>query len=98
MSTDRRRALMQHLITTEAAAGHAIDRDADFMALVELWIEGDVDMVEVRRRYRIICKERLKQKRISVASGKGQTQPVPFTSEDELLAEIARITTPDHTV
>lgn len=94
MTIEHRRALIGRLIDKEAAAGRAIDRDADFMALVELWIEGDIDMPAMRRRYKLIRGERLENKRASLT----RSQPLPpdaFSDAHDLVAELGLLAEPE---
>ncbi|MDQ0323573.1 hypothetical protein QO002_005779 [Pararhizobium capsulatum DSM 1112] len=68
MTVENRRALVGRLIEREAAAGRAIARDADFMMLAALWIDGEIDVPEMRRRYQIIRNTRLGKKKLSSTS------------------------------
>ncbi|MDP9857352.1 hypothetical protein [Agrobacterium tumefaciens] len=53
MSTDpeTRRANAQRAIDRAAARGMPIDKDPAFVALLEEWIRGDIDMKAMRERY-----------------------------------------------
>lgn len=53
MSTDpeTRRAIAQRAIDRAAARGAPIDTDPAFLALLEEWIRGDIDMKTMRDRY-----------------------------------------------
>lgn len=53
MSTDpeTRRAIAQRAIDRAAARGVPIDKDPAFVALLEEWIRGDIDMKAMRERY-----------------------------------------------
>lgn len=53
MSTDTetRRIIAQRVIDRAAARGAPIDTDPAFLAVVEEWICGDIDMRAMRERY-----------------------------------------------
>ncbi|UXU08286.1 hypothetical protein [Agrobacterium tumefaciens] len=53
MSTDpeTRRAIAQRAIARAAARGMPIDKDPVFVALLEQWSRGDIDMKAMRERY-----------------------------------------------
>ncbi|KXG84194.1 hypothetical protein [Agrobacterium bohemicum] len=53
MSTnpETRRAIAQRVIDRAAARGMPIDKDPAFVALLEEWIRGDIDMKAMRERY-----------------------------------------------
>lgn len=68
MTVENRRALVGRLIEREAVAGRAIAQDADFMALAALWIDGEIDVPEMRRRYQIIRTIRLDKRKSSSTS------------------------------
>lgn len=53
MSTDpeTRRAIAQRAIERAKAHGMPIDEDPVFIALLDAWISGDIDMHTVRERY-----------------------------------------------
>ncbi len=53
MSTDTktRRTIAQRVIERAAARGAPIDTDPAFLAVVEEWICGDIDMRAMRERY-----------------------------------------------
>lgn len=46
-----RRAIAQRAIDRAKARGMPIDEDPIFVALLDLWISGDIDMRTVRERY-----------------------------------------------
>jgi hypothetical protein len=81
MTVDDRRALVSRLSDREAAAGLAIGQDADFMALAELWIDGEVDVPELRRRYQLIREDRLKKKRLPLATSQSHPSPNEYSEE-----------------
>ena len=53
MSTDpeTRRAIAQRVIERAKARGTPIDDDPVFIALLDAWISGDIDIRTVRERY-----------------------------------------------
>ena len=53
MKTDpvTRKAIVQRAIDRAKARGMPIDEDPIFIALLDLWISGDIDMRTVRERY-----------------------------------------------
>ena len=53
MSTDpaTRRAIAQRAIDRAKSRGAPIDEDPIFMALLDAWISGDIDMRTMRERY-----------------------------------------------
>jgi hypothetical protein len=88
MTVEDRRVLIDRLIDREAAAGRVIDRDAEFMALVELWVDGTLDMAEFRRRYQIVRAGRLENRKAAL------TPPGPQldarADETDVVTEIGR--------
>ncbi|HTO31766.1 MAG TPA: hypothetical protein VL202_11390 [Pararhizobium sp.] len=54
MSTDpeTRRAIAHRAINRAKSRGTPIDEDPIFMALLDAWISGDIDMRTMRERYR----------------------------------------------
>ncbi|TCL66312.1 hypothetical protein [Rhizobium sp. BK251] len=53
-----RRTIAERAIERARARGIAIEDDIEFMALVELWIEGEIDSREMHRRYLHLAGER----------------------------------------
>ncbi len=96
MTIDSRRATIQRLTISEAAAGHPIHNDADFMLLAERWIHGELEMPEMRRLYQAVRQERRRAKRKTHLAPEMEAPPSdPILSADELLAEISRMTHSD---
>lgn len=54
-----RRAIAQRAINRAKSRGMPIDKDPIFMALLDAWISGDIDMRTMRERYldRLSLKE-----------------------------------------
>lgn len=73
--TRSRREIVDHVFARFAARGTALDRDPEFLALVELWIEHRIDMAEVRARYdEMLRRQRDNQKAARATIG---TMPSP---------------------
>lgn len=50
-NTETRRTIAQRVIDRAAARGTPVDADPAFLAAVEEWIRGDIDMKAMRDRY-----------------------------------------------
>lgn len=90
MTVTDRQALVQHLIQRARAADSPIDGDADFMMLAQLWIDGEIDIAEMRARYRQVRERRLEERRtarFAAVFPSGEAPP----SADDLLDEIGRM-------
>jgi hypothetical protein len=86
--TRSRREIVDQVFARFAARGAALDRDPEFLTLVELWIEDKIDMAEVRARYgELLRRQRDNQKatRASLQSTPSLgSQPVePGAPDDE---------------
>lgn len=46
-----RRSIAERVIARARRRGMPIDDDAEYMALVEQWIEGEIEIKEMRQRY-----------------------------------------------
>ena len=82
---------MQDLLERADASTGRIDLDAEFMLLAELWIHGKIDMAEMRERYGYVRQDRLRTRRSARKSLQNAPLQEPFSSADDLLAEIARM-------
>lgn len=49
--TETRRTIAQRVIDRAAARGTPVDADPAFLAAVEEWVRGDIDMKAMRDRY-----------------------------------------------
>jgi hypothetical protein len=90
MTATDRQTLMHHLIEKARASDSPIDGDADFMMLAQLWIGGEIDIAEMRARYRQVRERRLEQRRtarFAVVAPSGEA----YSSTDDLLEEIGQI-------
>ena len=92
MSIESRRASIQKLIVSEGIAGRPIEDDADFLSLAERWIHREIDMMELRRLYEAVRKERRRRKWNPHPASEPEPLPSdPPPSADEFLAEFARM-------
>jgi len=82
---------MQDLLEKARASPARIDLDAEFMLLAELWIHGQIDMAEMRERYGYVRQDRMRARRSARNSLPNAPLQEPFSSADDLLAEIARM-------
>jgi hypothetical protein len=91
MIVTERQAFMQALIERARAADSPIDGDADFMMLVQMWIDGEIDVAEMRSRYRQVRDRRLEERRTAhfVAFFLPSGEALP--SADDLLDEFGRM-------
>jgi hypothetical protein len=48
---DTRRSIADRVIARARARGTPIDKDLDYMAIVELWVEGAIDDKGMRQHY-----------------------------------------------
>lgn len=59
MTTEQtRRSIAERVIARACARGNPIDEDPEYMAIVELWIVGEISVQEMRRRYIALLRER----------------------------------------
>lgn len=86
-----RRAFTQNLLERANASTLRVDLDAEFMLLAELWIQGQIDMAEMRERYGYVRRDRMRARRSARKSLPNTPLQEPFPTEDKLLAEIARL-------
>lgn len=82
---------MQHLIERARASDSPIDGDADFMMLAQLWIDGVIDIAEMRARYRQVRERRLEVRRTARFAAVLAPSGEAFSSADDLLNEIGRM-------
>jgi len=82
---------MQDLLERANASTGRIDLDAEFMLLAELWIHGQIDMAEMRERYGYVRQDRMRARRSARKSLPNTPLQEPFSTADDLLAEIARM-------
>lgn len=48
IDSDKRRKIFDHVRTKAEARGTPIDSDPEFLAWVELWIRGELDIFDLR--------------------------------------------------
>gem|GEM_PF-1736890 len=53
-----RRSIADRVIARARARGTPIDDDPEYMAIVELWVVGEISIQEMRRRYIALLQER----------------------------------------
>jgi hypothetical protein len=87
---ERRRKIFERTVAQYAAAGIRIDGDPDYMALITLWISGDLDMRAAAEQFDTIRHRR-------ATAGKVAMNP-PLTDsdvagvpQDELLRQISEL-------
>jgi len=73
-----RRAIAERVIARAIARGAVIDADAEFIAIVELWVTGEIEADEMRSQYNALLDQRSRVKR-SLASGAELTPEKPET-------------------
>lgn len=52
MTPEARRALVDRIFDKARANGHTIEDDPLFMGWIENWIAGDIEIAELREKYR----------------------------------------------
>lgn len=63
MSIVTRKDIAERVITKWRDLGFPVDTDAEFQALLGLWINGDVSVDDVRRRYVKLLRERYSKRK-----------------------------------
>ncbi|MFA1677447.1 hypothetical protein ACDY97_33365 [Rhizobium mongolense] len=58
-----RKSIAERVIARASARGTPIDEDPEFMAIVELWVAGDIEASEMRDRYNALLEQRSRSKR-----------------------------------
>ncbi|KQY16809.1 hypothetical protein ASE23_23180 [Rhizobium sp. Root73] len=91
MTATDRQAFMQYLIERARASDSPIDGDADFMMLAQLWIDGEIDIAEVRERYGQVRERRLEERRTARFAAVLPPSGEALSSADDLLDEIGRM-------
>lgn len=82
--TETRRTIAQRVIDRAAARGAPINADPAFLAAVEEWIRGDIDMKAMRHRYlEIIALQAADRRRPpKTALGKNPSESFDEASEE----------------
>ncbi len=60
MTAGIRRGIVERVMTRLEARGASFERDPQFLVHVEEWIDGKIEMQELRARYMGFARERLK--------------------------------------
>lgn len=81
---ETRRAIAQRVIDRATTRGALIDADPVFLAVVEEWIRGDIDMKAMRERYLDIISFRVAERRSPLANSLGIN---PSESSNEAIEE-----------
>ncbi|WJH38400.1 hypothetical protein N7E02_07115 (plasmid) [Aliirhizobium terrae] len=58
MGTEKRRAIFEAVVAKHAKLGDKFEDDPGFVASVEEWIAGEIDIDELRARYRLLHQMR----------------------------------------
>ena len=53
-----RRSIAERVIARASVRGAPIDGDVEFMAIVELWVTGEIEAAEMRDRYNVLLEQR----------------------------------------
>lgn len=70
--TETRRTIAQRVIDRAAARGTPVDADPAFLAAVEEWVQGDIDMKGMRDRYLEIITLQAADRRALRTTGLGK--------------------------
>ena len=74
-----RRSIAEKVVARARARGTPIDDDLEFMALVELWIAGEMEADGILDRYNTLLTQRSKSKKGGVGAladpGAGERNP-----------------------
>ncbi|MBA9035955.1 hypothetical protein [Rhizobium leguminosarum] len=81
-----RRSIAERTIARARERGMPIDDDLEYMALVELWIKGEIDIQDMRRRYNDLLARRSADRKArrenSSFNQSFRTVPVPHNAAD----------------
>jgi cobalamin biosynthesis Mg chelatase CobN len=97
MQSEHRRAVMERLFAEAEDRGTHVDKDPAFREWVEEWIQGRIDVAELRERYHQLREIRLSEKRNASKSEEASPERPPTENEktpepDDLLEEITQLT------
>jgi len=99
MSVEIRRRAAENAFQRAREAGHAVEQDDRFLAWIEEWIAGQIEMTEVAKRYRSLLSERsaLRQVRAAAAAVDNIQDPSAPEAEQpfDLETEINRLMVED---
>ena len=93
--SERRRLIFERTVARYAAAGIRIEDDEEYMALIRLWISGELEMREAAALYDDIRKRRGSIRSMTPAlpqpeSAEGE-QNVSGMTQAELIEELSRL-------
>ncbi len=91
MTATDRQAFMQHLTDKARASGSPLESDADFMMLAQRWIDGEIDIAEMRACYRQVRERRLVERKTARFAAISAASEQAHSSTDDLLDQIERI-------
>lgn len=85
MSTtpETRRTIAQRVIDRAAGRGTPFDADPAFLAVVEEWIRGDIDLKAIRERYLDILALRVAERRGPLKNRLGVNRSVSSNEANE---------------
>lgn len=63
MTPDSRRKLVERIFEKARARGETIENDPLFRGWIEQWIDGEIDLADLRERYRQLLQDRRSSER-----------------------------------
>jgi hypothetical protein len=96
MMNERRRLAAQKALDRIRRAGLPMEEDPRFLAWIEQWIAGEIEMPDVRERYLGLLRERASGLKDGALAGGAEVQPGPrpelavAEDTDNFLDEIAK--------
>lgn len=69
MDSDKRRSLFEAIVEKHKKLGDKFEDDPSFLASVEEWILGNIEIDDLRSRYRSLSKIRLNAKALARSRG-----------------------------
>lgn len=93
--TERRQQIFQRTVARYAAKGIRIEDDAEYMALIRLWISGELQMREAASIYDDIRRRRGQHRTVAPDPEPSEPHPAPESvsgmTQEELIEELARL-------
>lgn len=85
MDRTGRKSIAQRVIDRAKARGEPIDQDPAFVALLDEWINGDIDIKQMREKYLDVLAHQKsdRQGRWARRAGAGTDAPDPEAEENE---------------
>lgn len=80
IDSDRRRMIFDQVRDKAIARGMPIDDDPEFLGWVELWINGEYDISELRSRYNALMTRRSRR---ALLVRRNLQSPPPIVSDGE---------------